>query len=174
MTTLHEQFCDRIELSHNEFCNWLKGKIAGPLRQRFDAEDLLQEIMAKCPKQVADLLQLNDEKFRRWIRTALCYRLNTIIRRNRGVNYRRDTVSIDSFDPVDTHDNPEEQAIRREKCELLRAKLNALGRTDRSVIIARCIKHYSIDVIAQRLGISESACRQRIGRAKRRLRDLLA
>jgi RNA polymerase sigma factor (sigma-70 family) len=174
MTDLHERFCNRIERSHGYFCNWLTRKMSGPIRRRFDAEDLLQEIMTKCPGKVPQLLQMNDDTFRKWVRKALHNRLNTHIRKNRGPNFRRDTVSLDGFELVDPHDGSEEQAIRLENSQFVRTRLNALNRTDRSVIIARCIEHHSIDVIAAMLGISPAACRQRLGRAKRRLRNLLA
>lgn len=69
-------------------------------------------------------------------------------------------------------DNPEEEALRREKSGLVRAALARLGPRDRAALILREYQGLPVADVGQALGISPGAAKITLFRARERLRSI--
>ena len=99
------------------------------------------------------------------IATNLCFR--------RREKKEFETVPLDeSHEPPD-EDSPERQAVRREMHRIIRAAVASLPEPDQSVLRLRDIEELSTEQTAQKTGLTESAVKSRLHRARKVLRTQL-
>jgi RNA polymerase sigma-70 factor (ECF subfamily) len=79
----------------------------------------------------------------------------------------------ETWEPRSPWEDPESRYVRRESQKMLRQAIHRLPPVFRDVIELRQAKDYSIQEIAQSLGISVSAVKSRLSRAKSALRTSL-
>ena len=135
------------------------------------SEELAQEIFVKA---WTNLHQLKDlSKFRVW----LCRIAETTVQ-NWYRSHKRDVVSRSS--PLDavreqggTESNPEAKTILKEQETLVRQALQELPNDHREVLVLYYREQQSTRQVAQQLGLSEGAVRQRISRSRQMLQDKL-
>jgi RNA polymerase sigma-70 factor (ECF subfamily) len=133
--------------------------------QREEMEDAEQEI-------ILSLFQgLKDFQFRSSFRTYF-YRLA----RNRGIDcLRRKRSRERTLARVKTGlwnrepEGPEQQALRREEFESLLSVFNTLPLKDRQLILMKDVDDFSIEQIADILGIPAGTVKSRLHRARERL-----
>ena len=70
---------------------------------------------------------------------------------------------------ADTRANPEREALARSECEHVLAELRRLPRRDREALLLVAAAGLDADQAARALGISATALRMRVSRARRRL-----
>jgi RNA polymerase sigma-70 factor (ECF subfamily) len=142
-----------------------------------DAEDVLQEAFLKAYTHLDDFQ--GNSKFYTWIvRIAV----NEALMKLRK---RRSDRSVPLDEPIDTgedevpreiavwEDNPEETYSREELAELLDQAIQSLKPAYRTVFVLRDIEEMSIEETAEALGLSISAVKSRLLRARLQLREKL-
>ncbi len=142
-----------------------------------DAEDVLQEAFLKAYTHLDDFQ--GNSKFYTWIvRIAV----NEALMKLRK---RRSDRSVPLDEPIDTgedevareiavwDENPEETYSREELAELLDEAIQSLKPAYRTVFILRDIEELSIEETAEALGLSISAVKSRLLRARLQLREKL-
>jgi RNA polymerase sigma-70 factor (ECF subfamily) len=142
-----------------------------------DAEDVLQETFLKAYTHLDDFQ--GNSKFYTWlVRIAV----NEALMRLRK---RRSDRTVPLDEPIDTGEdevvreiavwdqNPEESYSREELANLLDQAIQSLKPAYRTVFILRDIEELSIEETAEVLGLSISAVKRRLRRARLQLREKL-
>ena len=146
-------------------------------RNWHDAEDALQDAKLRAFAHVKDFQEKSS--FSTWLTRIGINSALMILRKKRGF-YEIPFEAID--DSGDSHEcweikcpaeNPESRLARKEREELLRDAILRLPLLLREVVELRQARGYSIREIAQALGISASAVKSRLSRARVTLRTLL-
>lgn len=97
-----------------------------------------------------------------------------VVARNIGHNLRRADRRLQSLDATPTEDlvvspidEPADHAIRRDDATTVRRVLARLSTANRQILCLRYFEERSVAEIADLLGVSHGACRQRLLRARR-------
>jgi RNA polymerase sigma-70 factor (ECF subfamily) len=147
-----------------EFGERLRRFIAARVRNPHDVDDLLQEVFARIH---AGLRRVeNPEAMESW--------LFQITRRAIVDQYRR---SASGASPVELRFEPAEAPtppdVAAEVASWLAPMAELLEETDREALRLTDLEGLSQKVLAARLGLSLTAAKSRVQRARRRLKDLL-
>jgi RNA polymerase sigma-70 factor (ECF subfamily) len=135
------------------------------LEQVEAAEDVLQTVFLKVYEHRDDLVFA--EKFKSWMYAIARNHCFTYLRaRGRDVALEGDVEQ-----PAES--NTERQLEHKEETELVRDAIQRLGPDDREVLVLREYESLSYNEIAEITGISESAVKSRLFKARRRLYELL-
>ena len=141
----HSPLVFRVALSH--------------LKKREDAEDLLHDVFIKFMEKMP---RLNSEEHRRaWLVRVTVNACRDALRKR---NYR-DHLSLDEV-------AEQAAAEQTDKPDVFYA-LEALSSQDRTVILLHDLEGYALKEIAFMLGITLSAAKMRLSRARERLKKLL-
>ncbi len=93
------------------------------------------------------------------------------LRRRQRIQWQPWSAFLRLFHPSQVApDNPEEEALRREKVGLVRAALARLSPRDRAALILREYQGLPVDDVGRALGISRGAAKITLFRARERLR----
>ena len=142
-----------------------------------DAEDVLQETFLKAYSHL-DGFQGNS-KFYTWLVRIAVNEALMKLRKRRSDK----TVPLD--EPIDTgedvvarevavwEDNPEQRYSREEMADILNEAVQSLKPAYRTVFVLRDIEEMSIEETAEALGLSISAVKSRLLRARLQLREKL-
>jgi RNA polymerase sigma-70 factor, ECF subfamily len=142
-----------------------------------DAEDVLQETFLKAYTHLDDFQ--GNSKFYTWLVRIAVNEALMKLRKRRSDR----TVPLD--EPIDTgedemvreiavwDENPEESYSREELGEILDQAIQGLKPAYRTVFILRDIEEMSIEETAEALGLSISAVKSRLLRARLQLREKL-
>jgi RNA polymerase sigma-70 factor (ECF subfamily) len=142
-----------------------------------DAEDALQDAFLKA------FLHLNKfegkSSFSTWV-TRIAINMSLMImrkkRRNRELSIDvsdNDCESHDGWDPLDLREDPERRYARHERAELLRRAIRWLRPALRAAVELQQAQDYSVQELADSLGISLAAAKSRLLRARLSMRTLL-
>lgn len=148
-------FCRKV----SELKNGMYSVAVGILKNEADADDALQNTLILSYRHL-DQLKFT-EKFKPWIYRILtneCYRI---------INNRQYNVDIDEIDCA----APDKQDF--ETKETLWSAVNAMELNYRTVIILFYYENMSIKDIAKTLDISTDNVKQRLTRARSKLKSLL-
>jgi RNA polymerase sigma-70 factor (ECF subfamily) len=99
------------------------------------------------------------------IATHLCFR--------RREKKEFETVPLDESHELPDEDSPERQAVQREMHRIIRAAVASLPEPDQSVLRLRDIEELSAAQTALQTGLTESAVKSRLHRARKMLRAQL-
>lgn len=138
-----------------------------------DAEDTLQEALLKAYLHIGDFE--GRSVFASWLTGIAINSALSLLRRNRsrpGYSFKNgpDEDNFNLPEPMDTSDNPEESCIQNALENELAQAIQALPPTLRVVIQIRFREDAPLKQIAKMLGISESAVKVRLMRARSRIR----
>jgi RNA polymerase sigma-70 factor (ECF subfamily) len=142
-----------------------------------DAEDALQDAFLKA------FLHLNKfegkSSFSTWV-TRIAINMSLMImrkkRRNRELSIDvsdNDCESHDGWDPLDLREDPERRYARHERAELLKGAIRRLRPALRAAVELQQAQDYSVQELADSLGISLAAAKSRLLRARLSMRTLL-
>ena len=142
------------------------------LRVRMEAEDAAQEAMVKAVMKLHSYDA--DRPFKPWILRIASNECIDRIRR------RKDAVSLDGMGEdgawewqVGNSPNPESSFLKREEQQALNALLDDLAPTDRLVVTLFYWEGLAYTEISEVTGLSVSAIKSRLFRARRELASLL-
>lgn len=156
------------------------------LAARFDASDVVQEVLAEAHEKLAGYLQTRPLPFYPWLRQIAWERLMKLTQRHLGAQ-KRSAAREESRAPALSDESvqaladrlfaagssPSEHVLREEARRRVRDGLARLGERDREVLVLRYLEQLSTREIAAVLGISEGAVKVRHLRALERLRAVL-
>ncbi|MDM5230577.1 RNA polymerase sigma factor [Lysinibacillus pakistanensis] len=133
---------------------------------REEAEDITQETFFKVMKQLDNLRDM--DKVKTWI---LSIARNTAVDIHRREKVKRLLIEKLSWQPVLKEvSKPLEFIEKNEQWQIVQEALMTLKSHDRTIIICRMLKDYTIQETAEILGISEVKVRVDFHRAMTRLR----
>jgi RNA polymerase sigma-70 factor (ECF subfamily) len=148
------------------------------LNQQQDAEDILQETFLKAYRGLKSFD--GRSKISTWLFRIATNEALMVLRRKHP-----DTVSID--EPIETEDGeqepvqiidwcclPENELLSEESRERLDAAVQKLPESLRVVFLLRDINDLSTHETAEVLGLSDTAVKTRLSRARLRLREILS
>lgn len=151
------------------------------LRNREDAEEAVQQAMLNI---FSRLQQLDDvERFKQWAMRVVENEAKMVRRRRRHHLYEplddstANTTEEKPFRPrqfADWRDLPSDVVEQKEVREAIWKALGELGDIYREVFVLRDVQHLDVAETAQVLGISESAVKIRLHRARLMMRELLS
>lgn len=133
-----------------------------------DARDVVQETYLRAYRGIARFR--GDAKFSTWLYRITANCASTHLDRRRRHRHEELTDDLAAADPVAAHDpvRRAEQAMVRDR---LQVALRELPPRLRAVVVLRDVYDLPHEAIATELGISESAAKVRLHRARRKLRD---
>jgi RNA polymerase sigma-70 factor, ECF subfamily len=143
-------------------------------RNRQDAEDALQEAFLSAFTHMKDFE--GRSSFSTWLTRIAINSALMILRKKR--NYHDTAIdggddrmgNFATWEPRSPMDDPESHYVRGERHKLLRKAIHQLPPVYREVIQLRQAKEPSLREIAQSLGITVSAVKSRLSRARSALR----
>ena len=135
-----------------------------------DARDVVQETYLRAWKAIGKFR--GDSQFSTWLYRITANTASTQVHRRRR---QRAEPFAEGFDPAD--DRAEQQitqsAESAESLDRISAALDDLPAKLRSAVVLKDVYGLSHEAIAEELGISVSAAKVRLHRARRKLRDVL-
>jgi RNA polymerase sigma-70 factor (ECF subfamily) len=146
-------------------------------RNREDAEDALQSSFLNA------FVHLNKfesrSSFSSWL-TRIAINTSLMImrknRRNKELSIDpsdNDCESYDRWEPPDLREDPERRYARHERAELLKGAIRRLPPALRTAVELQQAQEYSVQELADSLGISLAAAKSRLLRARLSMRTLL-
>jgi len=148
------------------------------LRNESDAEDAAQEAVLKAFKNLRQFR--GESRFSTWLIQITVNEARMRRRKEHAeimepiADLRDEEGNYVPRDFADWREIPSETLERKEVREQLIKALQDLGAKYREVFVLRDMQHLSIEQTAKSLGISSSAVKTRLLRARLMLRDLLA
>ena len=138
-----------------------------------DAEDVLQESLMRAFLHLKDFEERCS--FSSWLtRIAINFSLMNLRKKRGHVETSMDVINDDHgllhWEPKDPGENPESNFSRREREQLLDGAIRQLPPTLRQVVQLKLIDGRSGEEVSQTLGITVSAAKSRLARAKTALR----
>jgi RNA polymerase sigma-70 factor, ECF subfamily len=142
-----------------------------------DAEDALQDSLLKAFIHLKKFE--GRSSFSSWLTRIAINSALMLLRKKRGLEVSIDHASDDAqtwwtWELQDHSETPESHYARREREELLRSAIRRLPTTFRKATELRLAREYSTSEIARELGISESAAKSRLLRARMAVRASFA
>lgn len=132
-----------------------------------EAEDAAQEVFVRAWNQL-HTFQI-DRRFSTWLLSIASHHCIDLLRRRKPSAPLDDVaLYVQSDDP-----QPEELALQAEQSEMVQRLLNTLPDKYRSVTVLRYYNDLSYDEIARTTGLTESAVKTQLHRARKMLADQL-
>lgn len=133
-----------------------------------EAEDAAQEVFVRAWNQLRTFQM--DKRFSTWLLSIASHYCIDLLRRRKPTAPLDDVaLFVESDDPA-----PEELAERGEQRDAVKRLLNALPEKYRSVTVLRYYNDLSYDEIARMTGLTESAVKTQLHRARKMLAEQLS
>jgi RNA polymerase sigma-70 factor (ECF subfamily) len=133
---------------------------------RAEAEDVAQEALLRAWRQLPTW-RPGEALFSTWLQRVTLNLVNDRLRR------RREQVDVVDLDPASTEPGPEQDATRIERAARVRAALQQLPERQRDALLLCHFEGLGNIEAAAALDVSVEALESLLGRARRRLRELL-
>ncbi|MCA9131059.1 MAG: sigma-70 family RNA polymerase sigma factor [Planctomycetales bacterium] len=148
------------------------------LRCRVDPSDIVQETSMAVCKRINEFLVQRPSTFRVWLRYQTLERIVDARRHHfaqkRTVKREYRITDASSMSIAQRLRSGPSQILRKkELAEQVRGVLDRLPDTDREILLLRYMEELTNQEAAEVLGIEPAASRKRLGRAMRRLAELL-
>jgi RNA polymerase sigma-70 factor (ECF subfamily) len=145
------------------------------VRDRDEAADVTQEVFVRVMRSVVGFR--GESAFGTWLhRVTVNTALTSLRKRSRRAQPGREAFgapgSVDTI--VDPDAGPEERAERAELLARAEAAVAALPESSRTIVVLRDVEGLSTAEVAAATGLSETAVKVRLFRARERLRASLA
>jgi RNA polymerase sigma-70 factor (ECF subfamily) len=132
-----------------------------------EAEDAAQEVFVRAWNQLHTFQQ--DKRFSTWLLSIASHHCIDMLRRRKPSSPLDDVaLYVESDDP-----SPDELALQGEQRDIVKKLLNTLPEKYRSVTVLRYYNDLSYDEIARMTGLTESAVKTQLHRARRMLAEQL-
>lgn len=133
-----------------------------------EAEDASQEVFVRAWNQLHTFQQ--ERRFSTWLLSIASHHCIDMLRRRKPTAPLDDVaLYVESSDP-----EPDELALQGEQRDIVKKLLNTLPEKYRSVTVLRYYNDLSYDEIATMTGLTESAVKTQLHRARRMLADHMA
>jgi RNA polymerase sigma factor (sigma-70 family) len=141
------------------------------LRDRHDAEDLVQDVLTKLYPRTAELAGV--EVLRPWLLRVVYRQFVDVLRRQRRRAATIDedpAVAVEALDPTP---GPEQQVAVRQGAERVRAALQSLNEDQRLLVMLHLQDGYTLAELAATLEVPIGTLKSRLHRAKAQLKEAL-
>jgi RNA polymerase sigma factor (sigma-70 family) len=140
------------------------------------AEDITQEVFLKTHRAIGSLDPTRDPA--PWL-TTIAYNCCRDMWRSAGHRMRRQSMSLDEKPELGRFlaaagGNPEVEALRAERAELVQEAIGQLPEQQREIVMLHDYQGMTHDAIAQMVGASHAAVRKRYSRALTALGKILS
>ena len=147
------------------------------VRDREEAADVTQEVFVRVMRSVVGFR--GESAFGTWLhRVTVNTALTSLRKKSRRPQPGREAFALPGADSVgavvDPDAGPEERAERAELLARAEAAVAALPESSRTIVVLRDIEGLSTAEVAAHTGLSETAVKVRLFRARERLRASLA
>jgi RNA polymerase sigma-70 factor (ECF subfamily) len=144
------------------------------VRNREDAEDIMQETFVKTFKNLNRLKKVNETSFTSWIQT-ICVNssLNALRRQKRRNMGGMKTLSNLMPEPESSSPSPEQTAQIRDHLSLIQKSFEKLPPKQKLIFDMRYYQHHDIKDIASLLQCSESNVKTQLMRSLNKLKNEL-
>jgi RNA polymerase sigma-70 factor (ECF subfamily) len=132
-----------------------------------EAEDAAQEVFVRAWNQLHTFQQ--DRRFSTWLLSIASHHAIDVLRRRKPVAPLDDVALYVESDEA----SPDEIALQDEQRDIVKKLLNTLPEKYRSVTVLRYYNDLSYDEIARMTGLTESAVKTQLHRARRMLAEQL-
>jgi RNA polymerase sigma-70 factor, ECF subfamily len=156
----------------------VRRKILRIVRNREDAEDLLQETLLRAYTHILSFRR--SCKFSTWM-SAIGVNLALMKLRKRRAHkenqpdvFPSDPEGAQLWDPIDPSPGPDRMYQRRQAALLIRREMGRLPKNLRTVVELYYGHEHSMEAMAEALDISVAAVKTRLVRARIRLRSRMA
>jgi RNA polymerase sigma-70 factor (ECF subfamily) len=164
------QKLDEVELLVREYARFVYSVAYSVLRNGHDAEDAVQETFLRVVRHAAELPAVRER--RAWL-ARIAWRIAIDRRRQQAVRPMADDDEEAVNRLRDAAPGAEQQLIDAEMLSLLERLVSSLPADQRDVIMLSTVEEMSGREIAGILGISETAVRGKLFRARESLRQKL-
>lgn len=161
-----EAFARLIEPLRPRLLATIRSRLSAVIRQRVDPEDVLQDTFVRGLHSLSRFDWRGDGSFSRWIEAIADHVALDVARRQS----RRPALRIDG-DPSGDDGPPSKAMRRRERRNRLQEALESLSEEHRTVLKLSRMEGLPISDIAARMDRSESAVKNLLLRATRKLRE---
>ena len=161
-------------------------KLDPRIASRLDVSDVIQEVQVEVVRRLLEFSGNAEITMLDWMRFLTKQKMAEIVRRNitaQSRDVRREQPIVrsrngDSSLVLAAHilakvNSPSSVVSKAEVARIVNDAVNKLEEIDREVLLLRHVEQLKTDATAERLGISQNACRQRHIRALKQLRELL-
>jgi RNA polymerase sigma-70 factor (ECF subfamily) len=128
------------------------------LGSRADADDCVQESLITAWRRLPELRE--PDRVKAWFSTIVARKATDRIRA------RKPVTPIDDVEPEATLPTPDEAAVASSQLDMLRRVIDDLPTDQRTVWLLREVSGQSYEEISRELGISATAVRGRLSRAR--------
>ena len=142
----------------------VRRRLGGYLRQRIEAEDVLQETFLKAMQSVQAYRERGPGSFLNWLRGIAENILLYWARQHQRTNLLRSGHAFRGSDP-----SPSKLARREERFDRLQQALNALSPAHREIVLLARVEGLAVKDIARRLDRSPASVKQMLWRALHKL-----
>lgn len=157
----------------------IESRMSRALRARTTAEDVFQESLLHAWRDRAQCEWRGLRGFRSWFMTIIDHRIQRAVEYDNAAKRKPEgaAVPFSVFQPSTAaaggehfagpvaSTTPSRLAILREEAEAMRSALDSLPEDSRTVLWLRVFEQLTVDEIAKRLEIGESAVRHRVRKA---------
>ncbi|WP_295774201.1 RNA polymerase sigma factor [uncultured Microbacterium sp.] len=133
------------------------------LRSRADADDCVQEALIIAWRRLPELRE--PDRVRSWLSTIVARKATDRLRS------AAPTAPIEDTEPEALQPTPDESAVASSQLDMLRRVLDELPVEQRTTWLLREVSGYGYDEIARELGVSATAVRGRLARARATIYD---
>ncbi len=170
---------ERLVLAHRNYMRRIvELRMEDGLRHRVDPSDIVQETSIAVCNRIREYLERRPSSFRVWLRYQTLERIvdarrhHLAMKRTVKREYRMTDASSMSI-AQRLLSGPSQVLRKKEMAEQVRGFIDDMSDTDREILLLRYIEELSNQEAAEVLGIEPEAARKRLGRAMRRLAELL-
>jgi len=148
------------------------------LRLRVDPSDIIQETSMAVCRRIGEFLVQPPSSFRVWLRSQALERMVDARRHHFAMKRtvkREDRMADESSLSIAQRllAGPSQILRKKEQAEQVRNIISKMPETDREILLLRYTEELTNQQAAEVLGIEPAAARKRLGRAMRRLVEML-
>ncbi len=172
-------FATKIERFRPILLTLAEAMISPLLRRDLEASDLVQQTLMEAHQHADKLADMESKIFYSWLRTCLKHNLLDTVKRltTQKQDVRRHYIAsdlADSFDRLDKvlvadQTSPSQIVQRNEQVSILLQHLQDLPPNQRTAVIMKHLRGYSLRDIAESLGLTEPAVAGLLHRGRQHL-----
>lgn len=144
----------------------IRGKIGPALREKLDPEDVLQEAQLRALRSIERFRWQGEGSVRAWLEGIAT---NLILQSAKSTGRRRERPILG--EPAASGVSPSRSERREERFERLKASVEELPSDYRTVVRLARIEGLKVREIAERMGRTESAVKNLLFKAMKKLRE---
>lgn len=159
---------DYFNKMYNDYHKMMFGCALGVLKNRYDAEDALQQVLLRLWKYIDNVRKVSPSK----MGSYLCMTTKNYCISMLNKIQKKASVSVADFSEIEpvSENDPEIIAIKKYDFSLLMQAMDEINPNYRQLILDKTILHLSDEQAAEHIGIKPTYVRECLSRARASLR----